>query len=164
MSAVDLHGLLEDACREVRGLADLREIRIRLSLGEGPAFVSGNPGALRRLFLVLLDNALKYSLPGGEVMVTLEGAGSRVIAGIQDSGIGIAPEDLPHIFKRFYRADKSRTGGGHGLGLSLAESIALAHEATIDVLSAAGSGSTFRVNFPRRTPVEYPAPAAQMQA
>jgi signal transduction histidine kinase len=72
------------------------------------------------------------------------------VARIADHGIGIAPEDLPHIFERFYRASQSRTGEGHGLGLSLAQSIAAAHNATIHVTSEPGRGSEFQVSFDSR--------------
>jgi signal transduction histidine kinase len=100
------------------------------------------------LFLVLLDNAFKYSRPGGEVLVKVERSATGVRVSVEDFGAGIAAADLPHIFTRFYRADPARSGGGHGLGLSLADSIARAHGATIEVHSTEGSGSRFSVVFP----------------
>ncbi len=111
------------------------------------AVISGNRAALRRLFLVLLDNAIKYSHPGSEVIAAITTADRVATVTVQDFGIGIRPGDRPHIFKRFYQADRARTDAGFGLGLSLAESIAGAHGASIGVSSAEGSGSTFRVVF-----------------
>jgi signal transduction histidine kinase len=137
-----------DACvAGLRGLAELQRIRVRTSHGEGAAVISGNPAALRRLFLVLLDNALKYSHADSDVIVVIGREAGRLAVTIEDFGIGIPEADQPHLFKRFYQADKARTGDGFGLGLSLAESIARAHNATIDVRSVEGAGSTFRVCF-----------------
>src|SRR5262249_48207423 len=109
--------------------------------------VSGNRAAMQRLFLVLIDNAIKYSHPNQEVRVTQRG---REVS-VEDFGIGIGSADLPHIFQRFYRADRSRTSEGHGLGLALADNIARAHGATITVESTEGVGSTFRVIFSSAT-------------
>jgi heavy metal sensor kinase len=150
LAPVDLREALREVCEEMRGLSDVRGVRLKVSLGDAAAFVSGNRAALHRLFVVLLDNALKYSRPDGDVAVTMDTVGARISVAIEDRGMGISAEDLPHIFKRFYRADQARTGGGYGLGLSLAESIARAHGATIEVRSVEGSGSTFRVMFPAR--------------
>jgi signal transduction histidine kinase len=120
---------------------------------------------LRRLFLVLLDNALKYSRAGSDVLVTTARKDMRVVVTIQDFGIGIGSADLPHIFKRFYQADPARHDGGFGLGLSLAESIAHANGASLDVASEAGSGSTFRVAFRAAASVELrPHPAETIQS
>lgn len=107
--------------------------------------VSGNRTALHRLFLVLLDNAVKYSGEGSEVRVTLASSGGRASVKIQDHGAGISQDDLPHIFRRFYQADRARSQGGYGLGLSLAESIVRAHGGTLEVRSTLGEGSTFEV-------------------
>jgi two-component system phosphate regulon sensor histidine kinase PhoR len=93
----------------------------------------------------LLDNALKYSTEGGEVIVSL----SDKSITIKNFGTGIAETDLPHIFKRFYQADRARSQGGYGLGLSLAESIVKAHGGSIRVSSAPGAGSSFLVDLNR---------------
>jgi signal transduction histidine kinase len=142
--------VLTDVCDEMHSLAEMRQIRIKVSCGDSAAVVAGNRPALHRLFLVLLDNALKFSRFGGEVIVRVESGESQVSASIEDFGVGIGESDLPHIFKRFYRADKARSGGGHGLGLALAESVARAHGASIEVHSTEGSWSRFRVNFVAR--------------
>jgi signal transduction histidine kinase len=150
LTAVDVREVLADVCDEMRSLAEMRQIRIKMSPGDGATIVSGNRPALHRLFLVLLDNALKFSRPGGEVIVQAENADSRVSVTIEDFGVGISQNDLPHIFTRFYRADNTQTGGGHGLGLSLAKSIARVNGASIEVQSTEGVGSRFEVNFMAR--------------
>jgi len=146
MEPVDLDALLPEVCGELSGVADARRIRIRHSSATG-GLVSGNPAALRRLFLVLLDNAIKYSHAGAEVIVAVSSGDGTIAVTVEDFGVGIGRADRPHIFQRFYQADKARTDGGFGLGLSLAESIAKAHGAAIDVTSEEGSGSRFRVIF-----------------
>ena len=150
LAAVDVREALADVCDEMRSLAEMRQIRISAVYGDRAAIVAGNRPALHRLFLVLLDNALKFSRPGGEVILKVENSDSRVSVTIEDFGAGIRESDLPHIFERFYRADRARSGGGHGLGLSLAKSIARVHGASIEVHSAEGVGSRFQVNFVAR--------------
>lgn len=150
LASLDIREVLRDVCAEIRSLAELRQISVEASLGEEAAVISGNRAALHRLFLVLLDNAVKYSRAGSEVVAAMETRDSRVIVAIEDFGAGIPEADLPHIFKRFYRADRVRGGGGHGLGLSLAESIARAHGAAIEVTSTEGAGSVFRLVFALR--------------
>lgn len=141
LSPLDLSEVLEDVLAEMRNLAEFRRIQIKPVLAK--VMISGNRPALHRVLLVLLDNALKYSAEGGEVMVTL----SEFSIEIRDFGSGISSEDLPHIFKRFYQADRARSQGGYGLGLALAESIIKAHSGSIEVSSTMGGGSTFRVVF-----------------
>jgi signal transduction histidine kinase len=149
MESLDPDRLLRDVAEELTPIADVRGIRIRQMKSQtGAALVSGNPAALRRLFLVLLDNAIKYSHPGSEVNVTISGEKETVVVTVEDFGAGIGEANLPHIFQRFYQADKARADGGFGLGLSLAESIAKAHGATIEASSKEGTGSKFRVIFP----------------
>jgi signal transduction histidine kinase len=148
MEPLDVNVLVREVSAELLGLAAARKVAIR---NESPpdraAPVSGNRAALRRLFLVLMDNAIKYSRAESEVLVRIATGGEAVVVTVQDFGVGISPADRPHIFKRFYQADKARTDGGFGLGLSLAESIVRAHNAAIEVISDEASGSEFRVVF-----------------
>ncbi len=154
MGPVDPDALLSEVCGELLGIADTHRVRIRLENSiERPTMVSGNAAALRRLFLVLLDNAIKYSHPGSEVIVALSTGEGTVTVTVEDFGIGISPADRPHIFKRFYQADEARADGGFGLGLSLVESIVKAHGAAIDVMSEEGSCTKFRVVFGGRQTV-----------
>jgi two-component system heavy metal sensor histidine kinase CusS len=143
LSPLDVRDVVRDVSAELRPLARLRRIRVTASLCDGAATVAGNRAGLHRLFLVLLDNALKFSHDGGEVRVTVERDDARVSVGVEDFGLGIAELELPKIFRRFYRSE----GGGHGLGLALAESIARAHRAEIEVRSALKAGSKFTVHF-----------------
>ena len=145
---LDLSDLVEDVAAELRSIAGIKRIRLRIvAPNRGSAVISGNRAALRRLFLVLLDNAIKYSHPDAEVIAAISTVDRVASVTVEDFGIGIRPEDRPHIFKRFYQADRARADAGFGLGLSLAQSIAGVHGASIEVSSAEGSGSTFRVVF-----------------
>jgi heavy metal sensor kinase len=153
LSPIDLCKPLREACREASVLAERKNIHFREDLPQCEASAWGDADALRRLFLILLDNAVKYTSSEGSVEVGLavSQTGSEVL--IRDSGVGIAVEDLDHIFERFYRADKARQrdSGGVGLGLSIARWIADAHSAQILVESRLNSGSTFRVRFPKQS-------------
>ncbi len=147
---VDLSQILQEVCSELEVMAELRGVSVHLHSGGASTFVKGNKAALRRLFLVLLDNAVKYSEAGGKVILDMASGHGAPEVVIRDFGVGISPQDLPHIFERFYRADGARShssGGGHGLGLALAESIARRHGASIGVTSSPGKGSEFRVSF-----------------
>jgi signal transduction histidine kinase len=146
LEPVDLCKVLEEVSAEMRPIAELHNIRIETKQ-EHSAIVAGSRPALHRLFLVLLDNAIKYSPKGQRVIVGLEPAHDRVIVTVRDFGPGIAPLDVPHIFNRFYRADKVRGGDGYGLGLALAQSIARAHGSHIEVESIEHAGSLFKVSF-----------------
>jgi heavy metal sensor kinase len=150
LTRVDLCEIIESVVQELRTLAIAKGIRIRMLPMPREAQITGNAAALRRLFLALIDNALKYSESGTEVNASIEIREEKVVGRIADQGIGIAAKDLPHIFERFYRASESRTEEGHGLGLSLAQSIATAHNATINVTSEPGRGSVFQVSFDSR--------------
>jgi signal transduction histidine kinase len=123
-----------------------------LTVGEvDDCTVFGDSAAIRRLLIVLLDNAIKYASPAGGIRVDLrlcrwrDRAAARLE--VRDNGIGIAAEDLPHVFERFYRAskDRSRRIDGVGLGLSIAKSIAERHRGQIEMESESGKGSTVRV-------------------
>jgi heavy metal sensor kinase len=117
--------------------------------------VSGDLQKLQRVAANLLDNAIKYSPNGGEISLTLEPSGPNARFALTNPGPGIAPQDIPHIFERFYRADKSRSGSGNGLGLSLVHAIVHAHGGQIAVESIPGEKTTFTLTLPtaRRTPL-----------
>lgn len=150
MRSVDAAGIVRAVVSELRQLAAARDIEVRTAFADNCPPISGNEPALRRLLLALIENAIKYSREGGVVNVTVCAASDRVRVVVEDYGIGISPEDLPHIFQRFYRADPARGESGYGLGLSLASSIAQLHNATIDASSRQGEGSLFTVEFPTR--------------
>jgi two-component system, OmpR family, sensor kinase len=157
---VPLGQLLEDVARQARVLAAGKVAVSVIRLDD--ASVVGDPEALRRLLVILVDNAIKYTPEGGSVSLGLKVdtlpathtsdasyGGARVARiAVVDTGIGIAPADLPHIFDRFYRADRARGTGGTGLGLAIGRWIAEAHGGGITVESQPGSGSIFTVTLP----------------
>jgi heavy metal sensor kinase len=163
MTLVDLGVNMRQACERVELLAREKGVRLDVSIGDDPLYVSADADRLRRLWLILLDNAVTYTPGGQRIEVRMYSNTSGAVCEVEDAGIGISAADLPHIFERFYRADKARdrTERGAGLGLSIAHWIASAHGARIEVESAVGCGSTFRVIFPQLidSPSEAPAPS-----
>jgi heavy metal sensor kinase len=150
LSPANLGDIVRDACRQGRTLSEARRINFREQIPDSPIWVRADVRALRRLFLILIDNAVKYTPPGGEVTVVLDEQDGSALGIVRDTGIGISAEDLPNVFERFYRADKarSRESGGVGLGLSIGRWIAEAHAGTIEVQSSPGRGSIFQVRLP----------------
>ena len=133
--------------------------------GITPALVSGDPLQLRQLLLILVDNALKYA-PQGSLTLGMQTRGEKVQVTVSDTGPGISPEDLPHIFDRFYRASRERDREGSGLGLSIANTLVDQHGGTIEVASQLGKGTTFtitlpQVRVPRTTVIEEPVAAEE---
>ncbi len=111
--------------------------------------VTGDPDAIKQVLLILLDNALKFTPSSQAITVTTAVDAGRVAISVCDTGPGIAPEALPHIFERFYRGDTARTGAGAGLGLAIAKTLVEAQQGTITVKSQVGQGSIFTVSFPQ---------------
>jgi anti-sigma regulatory factor (Ser/Thr protein kinase) len=119
------------------------------------ALNTADPSRLKQVVVNLLDNAIKYTPEGGKVSISVTRRDHRAILEVADTGLGISANDLPHIFDRFYRADKarSRQTGGTGLGLSIVRSICQAHGGQVTVNSAEGRGSRFRVELPLSTSI-----------
>jgi heavy metal sensor kinase len=149
-SAADLCAVVRDAADQGEKLARSHGVRFSAEIPHGTCMIHGDADALRRAILILIDNAAKYTPHGGSVAVRLDPCNGVAIASVTDTGIGIRNEDLPHIFDRFWRADKarSREQGGAGLGLSIAKWIFEMHHGSIDVESEPGRGSTFQVRLP----------------
>ena len=150
---VDLGALVLEVAGQGEKLARQKGIVLVCPPPREAVTIAGDRGSLRRLFLILLDNAVKYTPAGGEIEFSMAQQPDTVSVEVRDSGAGIGKEDLPHIFERFYRSDKSRSrdSGGAGLGLSLAKWIADAHGGEIQVDSEPERGSVFRVSLPRMT-------------
>jgi heavy metal sensor kinase len=146
---IDISTSVREAVAQGRGFAVEKRVNLTADLNSSPV-VRGDGEALRRLFLILIDNAVKYTPEGGTVDLRQEAANGKAAISVTDSGIGIAESDLPHIFDRFWRADKvrSRGMGGAGLGLSIARWIVDKHQGSIEVQSQPGKGSTFTVRIP----------------
>jgi signal transduction histidine kinase len=118
----------------------------------------GDRDHLKQLVLILVENALKYT-PTGEVRVELTADEREARLVVSDTGLGISPADLPHIFERFYRADRARGSSGTGLGLAIARWIVEEHQGTIAVASEVGRGSIFTIGLVRLAPLEGAEPA-----
>lgn len=146
---VDLPALVAAAAEQVRPLMESRNVELRVEDGP-PVSLRADEDLLLQLLLNLLDNAGKYTPAGGRATVGWSVDGGHAALTVTDSGAGIAPEKLPHIFERFYRVDpaRSREQGGSGLGLSICRWIAEAHGGAITAQSAQGQGSTFTVRLP----------------
>jgi heavy metal sensor kinase len=150
VAPTNLNEILLEISEPARVLAEGKSLQYDQRLPETPLWVSGNAPSLRRLFLILIDNAVKYTSREGRISVVLDASDGAAVTEIRDTGVGISPTDIPHIFERFYRADESRSreSGGTGLGLSIAQWIAEAHQGGISVASKVGEGSVFRVQIP----------------
>jgi heavy metal sensor kinase len=146
----DLGAILAAACDQSKLLAERKGIAFSRNGATAPVWVQVDPNSIERLFLILLDNAVKYTPTGGKIDVKLGSDDGVAVAEIRDSGIGIATEDMPHIFDRFFRADKARNRepGGAGLGLAIGQWIAQAHGGEISVESETAKGTSVKVRLP----------------
>ncbi len=148
--AVRLDELVRSALEAAGPLAARRNVRLELAMPAPDSLVWADAGALRRLVLTLVDNSVKFTDPGGRVELRIAESSSEWVVEVADNGCGIPPADLEKAFDRFYRADPARTsGGGAGLGLSIARVIAEAHGGEIRAFSDGESGTRVRVQFPR---------------
>ncbi|HLG15453.1 MAG TPA: ATP-binding protein [Blastocatellia bacterium] len=145
----DLGELAAATTEQMRLLAEDKHISLSCDVVAGVE-VEGDRSRLKQVVVNLLDNAIKYTPPGGTVRITVSAASPQALLEVSDSGVGIPSESIPHIFARFYRTDKARSRqmGGAGLGLSIVKSICAAHGGRVEVESVEGSGSHFRVELP----------------
>jgi heavy metal sensor kinase len=145
---VQLDEIAAEAVRSAEALASGQVLELEAPRG---VEVPGDPDRLRQLVMILLDNAIRHTPPGGRIRVAVAAtADGQARIAVRDEGEGIAPEHLPHLFQRFYRADgaRGRASGGTGLGLAIAQAICRAHGGEISVTSAPGQGATFLVTLP----------------
>jgi signal transduction histidine kinase len=148
---VFLDDLALDAATGARALAEKRGVALEVGTFE-EAVVTGDPALMRQLLMIVLDNAVKFTPAGGTVRLSAAAPGGQAEVVVEDTGIGISPEQLSHIFERFYRGDPARARGngaeGAGLGLAIARWIADAHGARIEVTSEPGKGTRVAIRFP----------------
>jgi len=151
---VALEGIVGRAVETTRPLIDLRRLDLTVSLSADPTWLNADAARLEQVVTNLLTNAAKYTLEGGRVWVSVEQEGDKAVLRVQDSGLGIAPEFLPHVFELFTQAERSceRSQGGLGIGLALAKRLVEMHEGTIGVSSTLGKGSEFVVSLPMHLP------------
>ena len=143
LAPVDMDELLQDTKQNYQNEAAQRGIRLNLA-AEGVPYAMTDADRVEQLLVILLDNAMHYTPEGGSITISAaETAGDRILVTVADTGCGIAQEDLPHIFERFYKTDKSRREGGTGLGLSIAKQIIDKLGENIFVESAMGEGTSF---------------------
>jgi heavy metal sensor kinase len=150
LQEIDAREIVRDALEQGEKLARNKGLGFESDAPANPVQIRADADALRRVFLILIDNAVKYTQPGGKVRLQMAANDGYAIASVSDTGIGISENDLPHVFDRFWRADKvrSRMGGGAGLGLSIARWIVDQHHGALTAESELGKGSTFRVSVP----------------
>jgi len=154
---VDVGQLIDSLIRDTR--PRLRERRLEIGYSaQGKALAFADPRALEQVLINLLDNAMKYTEPGGRIELIVEEAGPKLRVRVRDTGIGIPEEDLGRIFERFYRVDKARSRalGGTGLGLAIVKHLVQSLGGEISVASRLGEGSTFTFTLPRVQPERDP--------
>ena len=145
---VDVAAVAKRAAEQLGPAFAEKEVELQTDLGE--AWVDGDFDRLLQIATNLLSNAARYTGPGGRARLSVCVRGHAAVMEVADTGSGIEPDDLPHIFKRFWRADKSRSRatGGAGIGLAIVRELVIAHDGSIEVESAPGEGARFRVTFP----------------
>jgi len=146
---LDLAELAAATSEQMRLMAEDKSILLTCD-APGKVMVDGDRARLKQVIVNLLDNAISYTAPGGKVQLRIRATAHRAVLEVEDNGTGISQDALPHIFERFYRADKARSRqmGGTGLGLSIVQAICLAHGGEVRVESTEGQGSLFSVSLP----------------
>ena len=147
MEVFDPLEVMSELNREAKMLSTAHEFALEPAEN---ALINGDKGMIKQLMRVLVDNAIKYTPEGGKITLGMRNEGKQCVLSVTDTGTGIAAEELTRVFDRFYRCDSARKAqsGGHGLGLSIARIIAVAHGGKIRVRSKVGVGTTFSVLLP----------------
>ena len=157
---VDLPTVVQNAVESVAPAADIKQLRVQTSIDPNAGPISGDPDRLQQIVWNLIANAVKFTPKGGRVQVRVERVNSHVDIVVSDTGIGIKPEFLPHLFERFRQADSAlgRQHGGLGIGLAIVRHLVELHGGSVEAVSdGEGTGSTFRVHLPLM--IMHPQPA-----
>jgi signal transduction histidine kinase len=157
MSEVSLKDITQDAVRSIRSVAEEKSIEVQFSCDDKSFIVFGDYGRLRQILLILLDNAIKFSPAGGVVEVVLTEAPDKITLSVRDQGPGIAAEDLPYIFERFYKQRSETNKNGTGLGLAIAKQIADRHSAVLKAINRSGAGCEFILSISSQADNKTPA-------
>ncbi|MDE2968925.1 MAG: ATP-binding protein [Chloroflexota bacterium] len=147
-SPMQLAPAMEEAVSRFRARAAQKGVRLQHDAPQHLPPVRGDEGRIGQVLTNLLDNALKWTESGGSIRLWAEEQGEAVRVSVQDTGVGIAPEELPHVFERFYKVDRARREGGTGLGLSIVKHIVQVHGGEVSAASRPGQGSTFSFTVP----------------
>jgi two-component system phosphate regulon sensor histidine kinase PhoR len=142
--------MIDEVLAEMHPLAERQQIALGKELSPDLPLVQADKDRIRQTIINLVHNAIKFNKPGGKVTISTGYDSKSITVSVTDTGIGISKDDLPHVFERFYKADKARTGGGSGLGLAIAKHTIQAHGGDISAQSEEGKGSTFTFNLHRQ--------------
>jgi len=148
LEPMNLNSLVEEVTAQLKPQAERQNLTLEMALADDLPTTSADKARIRQVLVNLFHNAIKFNHSGGNIRVRTSHSEGSIVVEISDTGTGIAKDDLLHIFERFYKADKSRSGQGSGMGLAIAKHIVEAHGGEIKVRSEEGKGSTFSFNLP----------------
>jgi two-component system phosphate regulon sensor histidine kinase PhoR len=163
---LDVNTVVSEVADEFQLQAEARQLTFQLEKAKQPLIIRGDPFHMRYAIRNLVDNAIKYTPPGGVICLSVEAQGQEVLVRIQDTGYGMPPDDLPYIFDRFYRVRSPEVvqTPGSGLGLAIVKSIVERHHGHVEVESDYGKGSCFMVYLPMiEIPLEIKEKSAPLE-
>jgi two-component system phosphate regulon sensor histidine kinase PhoR len=148
LEPVNLNLLIEEVTTQLSTQAERQQLIVERKLAVDTRPVQADKERIRQTIINLVHNAIKFTDPGGKITIATQARDDSVIVDISDTGVGISKNDLPHVFERFYKGDRARSGGGTGMGLAIAKHVIEAHGGSIWVQSEEGIGSNFSFSLP----------------
>ncbi|OMC93911.1 hypothetical protein BJP48_02270 [Paenibacillus odorifer] len=147
---VRIDGIIKEIAKKMEPIMDYKQLRVQLHVEGSELLMNGDENRLIQLFMILLDNAIKFTQADGQIDLECLRQGKSVLVTVKDNGVGISEHELPLVFNRFYKGDSSRSRGDHGagLGLSIARWIVDQHQGTVHISSGVGCGTTVMIRFP----------------